>query len=1127
MRPGSGPCVLAVLEARERAVAEEAACGEQRVRDELRKLADEAAAIAEDRRDMERERWAQRRAAAREQLQRRQQGAEGGGLGPALHVRSCDGCDTLVALPGRPLRPFVVTGAAAAGTGGGGSLRPGLPVTVAPATKGMRLLGGLVAAVGADGAARFAGVSVVAKRGSCCTVVVTYPSVGGDPPRVGSAAVHVLGAALCIEGELAWEPQPGAATGEAAPATLRERRLCGTLRLRYVSAPPGTAGAAAAPLPCAAGLPLVLTLVPARPQSAEAAEDAAEESAGQRAQCGADGQLSFSSLSPAAPGRTACGYELRVAVRGAGLPTCGVLPLQGMAEGGGGRSVEALVTLGAAPPWRDRAEWVDAGLLARDEAAEGAGGGLTSAAAAAAHRSAAALCCSVSAQGRSPARGCWAAIGCADGAVRLWQPCGGHRDAGWELGLTLSSSDRGGDAVSAVAWGSHPGAEYLCVAAPGRVLVWERAVLDTWRQFTVPQLPAATAHAAVPLLGGGSCTALAAAHCSAAPAVAAAVSAAAPLRVSVWRLDTAAPVCHVEVPTRVTQLAALSALPRDAADGPRAAAALVVGDEQGCVVLWDIPAEGAAGSAGQALLAPDRCRAQLPCATASPGAAVGALCVAQVGGSDAVVVGDGDGGLRLLTLPALAPLPPPPEGHPDGGSGGSERREAGCWLPHGVGVSALCAAGRFAASAAGDGSVAVWDLELLGGAEAAESAAEAVLAETRGGDAVRALALCQLHEAGDESPADAVWKDYPQLVLGLLLGGEQGCSAHCVRGRHGTGAPDRPWDLSAPPPSPKPTSDGGAPSAAPAEAAAAAPPAAATGPPAIAPASSNESEHSGSPPRTAPAAPYLGIQVKDVPGGGGVAAIDCAAGGPAQQAGLERGDVILALNGAPLAGSAAFREALRGAVVGQPLQVQRLRADGSGPDEVTLYIQQRPAGAPQRGRGRHRAGHSAAGSPPRSVSPQPQSRTYSPPRPPTGPPPPFRQPGSTAGNTSAPPSVAEARAASSSGSHWQLPVALPDQVRWTAEEIRNLSAETFDHTTPQARFAGFLKANGLHPPNPSTESAMRRAIVDFLARVKQRRSSGGQQGPPGHCGYVNWWRLTRPPPGLTGVTCGTAHSRRC
>ena len=73
---------------------------------------------------------------------------------------------------------------------------------------------------------------------------------------------------------------------------------------------------------------------------------------------------------------------------------------------------------------------------------------------------------------------------------------------------------------------------------------------------------------------------------------------------------------------------------------------------------------------------------------------------------------------------------------------------------------------------------------------------------------------------------------------------------------------------------------------------------------------------------------YLGVMMDaEATGKEGVAVSDVADGGPAQAAGIRPGDVILRIDGKPIADPAALRQALAGAKDGQTVKIQIRRDD--------------------------------------------------------------------------------------------------------------------------------------------------------------------------------------------------------
>jgi serine protease Do/serine protease DegQ len=79
----------------------------------------------------------------------------------------------------------------------------------------------------------------------------------------------------------------------------------------------------------------------------------------------------------------------------------------------------------------------------------------------------------------------------------------------------------------------------------------------------------------------------------------------------------------------------------------------------------------------------------------------------------------------------------------------------------------------------------------------------------------------------------------------------------------------------------------------------------------------------------------LGVSMSDVVGGEGAALADVQANSPASQAGLQKGDVVVALNGRPVRGAAELRARLSIVPVGDTVDLQVQRGD----EKLTLKAQ--------------------------------------------------------------------------------------------------------------------------------------------------------------------------------------------
>jgi S1-C subfamily serine protease len=75
--------------------------------------------------------------------------------------------------------------------------------------------------------------------------------------------------------------------------------------------------------------------------------------------------------------------------------------------------------------------------------------------------------------------------------------------------------------------------------------------------------------------------------------------------------------------------------------------------------------------------------------------------------------------------------------------------------------------------------------------------------------------------------------------------------------------------------------------------------------------------------------PYLGVQIGETFGGGGVYVGEVKSGGPADEAGIRSGDIIAAVDGKPTPTPSALAEVLAGLKPGRTVDVELLRPDGS------------------------------------------------------------------------------------------------------------------------------------------------------------------------------------------------------
>jgi S1-C subfamily serine protease len=90
--------------------------------------------------------------------------------------------------------------------------------------------------------------------------------------------------------------------------------------------------------------------------------------------------------------------------------------------------------------------------------------------------------------------------------------------------------------------------------------------------------------------------------------------------------------------------------------------------------------------------------------------------------------------------------------------------------------------------------------------------------------------------------------------------------------------------------------------------------------------------------------PWLGLTSKTSPGGAGALVTQIDPGGPAEQAGLQQGDVITAVNGQQIAAPSNIAAVVDSQLVGNEVLVQINR--GGQLQTVGVTLARRPAGAP-------------------------------------------------------------------------------------------------------------------------------------------------------------------------------------
>jgi S1-C subfamily serine protease len=97
-------------------------------------------------------------------------------------------------------------------------------------------------------------------------------------------------------------------------------------------------------------------------------------------------------------------------------------------------------------------------------------------------------------------------------------------------------------------------------------------------------------------------------------------------------------------------------------------------------------------------------------------------------------------------------------------------------------------------------------------------------------------------------------------------------------------------------------------------------------------------------PPAAPVRPWLGLRTTISPGARGALVTDVIPGGPVDQAGLQQGDVIMAINAQPVAGPADIAGVVDAQSVGTEVQLQIDR--GGQLQMVAVRLGRRPAVAP-------------------------------------------------------------------------------------------------------------------------------------------------------------------------------------
>jgi S1-C subfamily serine protease len=108
--------------------------------------------------------------------------------------------------------------------------------------------------------------------------------------------------------------------------------------------------------------------------------------------------------------------------------------------------------------------------------------------------------------------------------------------------------------------------------------------------------------------------------------------------------------------------------------------------------------------------------------------------------------------------------------------------------------------------------------------------------------------------------------------------------------------------------------------------------------------SGSKPDLSSVPAPVAPVRPWLGLRTTISPAAGGALVTQVIPGGPVDQAGLQQGDVIMAINAQPVAGPADIAGVVDAQSVGNEVQLQIDR--GGQLQTVAVTLGRRPAVTP-------------------------------------------------------------------------------------------------------------------------------------------------------------------------------------
>ena len=275
----------------------------------------------------------------------------------------------------------------------------------------------------------------------------------------------------------------------------------------------------------------------------------------------------------------------------------------------------------------------------------------------------------------------------------------------------------------------------------------------------------------------------------------------------------------------------------------------------------------------------------------------------------------------------------------------------------------------------------------------------------------------------------------------------------------------------------------------------------------------------GSDPRVSPrrteAIPltFVGVRARDGPGG--ALCVGITEGGPAAEAGLLKGHVVVGVGSTVVTNAADFREAVTGLPEGTPVRVCYTTAATTDVEEAFLTPRVKEvedvelpqdatecASLPKRFFSRRQSLASSATSsapppPPSSTSASSKrssrARTHSS----------ASRDSSDMSSRSVSPMERSVSAVSTTSTLSKLPPMPPSYPQWTDHELRQLSSSSFEGSTPYSRILGFLKGNNAMVPTPCNEATLRSAATKYILKCRAQKKK-----------YINWWRLTRPPIGI-------------